>query len=120
MYITSDYIYTIGMCTLLVYSYMVSNTSTTEGTPLVYVHCCEQNVCTGGLVILTLLQVICTPLVCVQNMSTEVLITYTTTGKIFCSLVNKCMPKLGCISEQPVKGACKENLEIDICLCTQQ
>ncbi len=56
MYITPDYIYTIGMCTLLV-----------------------------------------------QNMSTEVLIIYTTTGKIFCSLVNKCMPKLGYISEQPVK-----------------
>jgi hypothetical protein len=71
MYITPDYIYTIGMCTLLVYSYIVSNTSTTEGksttcTPLVYVHCGESNVCTGGLVILTLLQVICTPLVCVH------------------------------------------------------
>ncbi len=56
MYITSDYMYTIGMCTLLVYTYMVSNMSTTERksttcTPLVYVHCCEQNVCTGGLVI---------------------------------------------------------------------
>ena len=72
MYITPDYIYTIGMCTLLV-----------------------------------------------QNMCTEVLITYTTTGKICCSLVNKCMPKLGYISEQPVKIACKENLETDICLCTQ-